>query len=186
LDPRPSKRLFMPLLKNDALIEDTFIHVDADAVLPPSGDILVPFARLLKEWERLLHHDGQIGVVLANIDRAEALSLFLPKLALIVLPFPAFNDGRAYSLARQIRELGFLRELRASGNVLPDQLQLMLQVGFDAFDISERFPLATWQAASRQMSLAYQRGLYRRNVETDVWSERHTDAGPWLEQPHVG
>ena len=74
----------------------------------------------------------------------------------------------------------------ATGNVLPDQLQFMLQVGFDAFDIGERFPLSAWQQASKHMSLAYQRGLFRRNSEAEVWTERHTDADPWLEQPHAG
>ena len=72
------------------------------------------------------------------------------------------------------------------GNVLPDQLQFMLQVGFDAFEIGDRFPLETWQKASRQMSLAYQRGLFRRGSEAEIWTERHTDAEPWLEQPHAG
>ncbi len=62
----------------------------------------------------------------------------------------------------------------------------MLQVGFDAFEISDRFPLAQWQQAARQMSLAYQRGLFRRGREAEVWTERHTDAEPWLEQPHAG
>jgi hypothetical protein len=74
----------------------------------------------------------------------------------------------------------------ATGNVLPDQLQFMLQVGFDAFEIGERFSLETWQKASRQMSLAYQRGLFRRASEAEIWTERHTDAEPWLEQPHAG
>jgi hypothetical protein len=36
------------------------------------------------------------------------------------------------------------------------------------------------------MSLAYQRGLYRPAGEAEVWSERHRDAEPWLEQPHAG
>ena len=103
-----------------------------------------------------------------------------------MLPFPAFADGRAYSIARQLRDFGYRGEIRATGNVLPDQLQFMLQVGFDAFDIGERFPLSAWQQASKQMSLAYQRGLFRRNSEAEVWTERHTDADPWLEQPHAG
>ena len=64
-------------------------------------------------------------MIFTNIDRVEALTLFLPRLALIVLPFPSFTDGRAYSLARQIRETGYGRELRAAGNVLPDQVQFM-------------------------------------------------------------
>jgi hypothetical protein len=36
------------------------------------------------------------------------------------------------------------------------------------------------------MSLAYQRGLFRRGSEAEIWTERHTDAEPWLEQPHAG
>jgi uncharacterized protein (DUF934 family) len=176
----------MPLLKNNTLISDAWIHVSADGELPNAGDVIVPFGGLLKEWEILSQRQGKLGVQLGNVDRAEALSMFLPRLSVIVLPFPAFNDGRAYSIARQLREMGYRGELRAIGNVLPDQLQLMLQVGFDTFDIGERFPLSVWQQASKQMSLAYQRGLFRRGSEAEIWTERHTDAEPWLEQPHAG
>jgi uncharacterized protein (DUF934 family) len=176
----------MPLLKNNALISDTWIHAGAEDRLPEAGDIIVPFARLIKEFDLLSQRGGKLGVILSNVDRAEALATFLPRLSVIVLSFPAFNDGRAYSIARQLREFGYRGELRAAGNVLPDQLQFMLQVGFDAFDIGERFPLSAWQSASKQMSLAYQRGLFRRNSEAEVWTERHTDAEPWLEQPHAG
>jgi uncharacterized protein (DUF934 family) len=175
----------MPLLKNNTLVPETWTHVTAEGELP-AGDVVVPFVRLLRDWEQLSKRPGKLGVTLGNVDRAEALATFLPKLQLIVLPFPAFNDGRAYSIARQLRQMGYRGELRATGNVLPDQLQFMLQVGFDTFDIGERFTLATWQQASKLMSLAYQRGLYRRNDEAEIWTERHTDAEPWLEQPHAG
>ena len=62
----------------------------------------------------------------------------------------------------------------------------MNQVGFSTFEVTDRFPLQAWQAASRQMSLAYQRGLYRRAGEAEVWSERHMEPAPWEEQPHAG
>ena len=176
----------MPLLKNGAIVADDWITLGLEDQKPESGDIVVPYARLLKEWESLAEHDGRLGVIFTNIDRAEALALFLPRLALIVLPFPSFTDGRAYSLARQIREVGYTRELRAAGNVLPDQVQFMLQVGFDSFEIGDRFTADIWLKASRQMSLAYQRGLYRPGGQQEVWSERHREAEPWLEQPHAG
>jgi uncharacterized protein (DUF934 family) len=176
----------MPLLKINGFAEDNWDHLGTDDPLPASGDIVAPYARLLKEWEQLVKHDGRLGAVFPNADRVEALTLFLPRLALIILPFPSFTDGRAYSLARQLREGGYRGELRASGNVLPDQLQFMRQVGFDAFDVGERFPAEVWLSASHQMSLAYQRGLYRPAGETEVWSERHREAEPWLEQPYAG
>jgi uncharacterized protein (DUF934 family) len=176
----------MPLLKSDGFVQDSWIHLGADDPLPASGDIVVPYARLLKEWEVLVKHDGRLGTVFPNVDRVEALTLFLPRLALIILAFPSFTDGRAYSIARQLREGGYRGEIRATGNVLPDQLQFMRQVGFDSFDVNERFAPDTWLKASRQMSLAYQRGLYRPADEVEVLSERHREAEPWLEQPYAG
>ena len=176
----------MPLLKNSAIVPDTWIHAGAEGALPDAGDVIVSLNRLLAEWDTLSARGGRLGVQLSNVDKPEALANAISRVSLIVLPFPAFNDGRAYSLARKLREMGYRGELRATGNVLPDQLQLMLQVGFDAFDIGERFSLDTWQKASRQMSLAYQRGLFRRDPEPEIWTERHTDAEPWLEQPHAG
>ena len=128
-----------------------------------------------EEWERILGMEQEIRAFIQFVI-----------ISVVVLPFPAFSDGRAYSIARQLRDFGYRGEIRATGNVLPDQLQLMLQVGFDAFDIGERFPLEARQSASKQMSLAYQRGLFRRNSEAEIWTERHTDAEPWLEQPHAG
>lgn len=176
----------MPLLKNNAFADDTWLHLGMDEPLPENGAITVPLARLLRDWEVLTRRAAPLGVSSANSVRAEALGPFLPRLALIVLPFPSFSDGRAYSLARQLREDGYRGELRASGNVLPDQLQFMLQVGFDSFAIGSRFPLSAWQAAARRMSLGYQRGLIRPNREADIWSERHSDAAPWPEQPYAG
>ena len=176
----------MPLLKHNAIVPDTWTELAGEAPLPDTGDVIVPLARLLKEKDALSRRRNRLGVRLGNTDKVEALGSLLPELAVIVLPFPAFNDGRAYSLARKLREMGYQGELRASGNILPDQLQFMLQVGFDAFEIGDRFTLETWQKAARQMSLAYQRGLFRRDPEADIWSERHAGAEPWLEQPHAG
>ncbi len=176
----------MPLLRNNAFVVDTWAQLGAEDAMPDGGNVAIPFARLKSEWDSLARFPGQLGVVLGNADHTDELAHFLPHLALVVLPFPAYTDGRSYSLAAQIRQLGFRGELRATGNVLPDQIQYMTQVGFSTFEVSGRFPLQTWQAAAKQMSLAYQRGLYRRAGESEVWTERHTEATPWEEQPHAG
>ena len=52
--------------------------------------------------------------------------------ATIELQFPKFNDGRAYSQAFLLRRrLRFAGELRATGDVLIDQLLQMQRTGFD-------------------------------------------------------
>ena len=175
----------MPLLEKNAFTTDTWTFIAAEQALADGGRVALAFARLKAEWETLARFPGELGAVLSNTDNDDEVEVFLPHLSLVVLPFPAFADGRSYSIARQIRNRGYKGELRASGNVLPDQLQMMLQVGFSSFDVSDRFPLQAWQAAAKQMSLAYQRGLYRRASEIEVWSERHHEAAAWEEKPNA-
>ncbi|MDE2384997.1 MAG: DUF934 domain-containing protein [Alphaproteobacteria bacterium] len=176
----------MPLLKNDAFVNDAWVSLADDAEVPENGSIIVSLARLERDWDQLVSFTGLLGVRLTNTDKVEALESYISQITLVVLPFPAFADGRSYSIARGLRLDGYRGELRAEGNVLPDQLQYMRQVGFDSFAVSDRFPLQVWQSAGKQMSLAYQRGLFRAANEAEVWSARHRGFEPWEEQPHAG
>jgi uncharacterized protein (DUF934 family) len=176
----------MPLLKNNAFVQDGWTTLADEWALPEVGKITVSLPRLTKDWDLLAKFPGLLGVKLSNTDKVEALAPYLSRLGIIVLAFPAFTDGRAYSLARGLRLDGYRSELRAEGNLLPDQLQYMRQVGFDSFLVDDRFPLQSWQAAANHMSLAYQRGLFRTAGEKEVWSQRHQGFAAWEEQPHAG
>ena len=71
---------------------------------------------------------GQL--VLAN--DIDPRTLDLSGITRIDLQFPAFTDGRAYSQAFLLRRrLRFAGELRATGDVLIDQLLQMQRSGFD-------------------------------------------------------
>ena len=73
------------------------------------------------------------GVIVPNDTDIEALERDLPRLALIVLQFPKWVDGRAYSQARLLRgRYRFKGEVRATGEVLVDMLPLLARTGFDA------------------------------------------------------
>jgi len=70
--------------------------------------------------------------VIELANDADPRGLVLEGVARIDLSFPKFTDGRAYSQAFLLRRrLGFKGELRATGDVLVDQLQLMQRSGFD-------------------------------------------------------
>jgi uncharacterized protein (DUF934 family) len=173
----------MPLLKNGRFVTDEWLHFGQDDDLPPDGDITVPFARLAAQYEHLSARPSRLGVAVPNSERAEALKLFLPRLGLVILPFPAFTDGRSFSLARQIRSLGYACELRASGPILPDQLGFLAEVGFDSFEVSDRFPEAIWRRAAGAMSLSYQTIPGR----SQIWLARHRAAAtPERTLPHCG
>ncbi|MFC0199735.1 DUF934 domain-containing protein [Paracoccus rhizosphaerae] len=69
---------------------------------------------------------------------------------LIAIDFPSFGDGRGFSLARRLRELGYKGRLRASGRLIADQYAMARRVGFDevqvAADIAARQPEDQWLA----------------------------------------
>ncbi|MEO0497403.1 MAG: DUF934 domain-containing protein [Pseudomonadota bacterium] len=67
----------------------------------------------------------------------EGLGGDLSSVHVIALDFPSFADGRSYSKAQLLRDAhGYGGEIRAVGDVLPDQIELMLRVGFDALEAS--------------------------------------------------
>lgn len=73
---------------------------------------------------------GQNVVELAN--DADPLQLALEGVDRIDLNFPKFSDGRAFSQAFLLRRrLGFKGQIRATGDVLVDQLAQMERSGFD-------------------------------------------------------
>jgi len=64
---------------------------------------------------------------------ADPRTVSLENVSRIDLHFPKFTDGRAFSQAFLLRRrLGFKGEIRATGDVLIDQLQQMARSGFDA------------------------------------------------------
>ena len=96
----------------------------------PSTSDLEPLT--LDEWRQ---RPAWPGGALANTDDVAALAEHVRSLRLVVLHVPTFNDGRAYSQARLLRErLGYTGELRATGGVLQDQLPFLLRCGFDSFE----------------------------------------------------
>lgn len=74
-------------------------------------------------------------LVLAN--DADALAVSFDGVDRIELHFPKFTDGRAYSQARLLRRRGFAGDLRATGDVLVDQLVHMDRLGFTSAVLKE-------------------------------------------------
>ena len=74
-----------------------------------------------------------VGLKLGNDNDVEDIADDLGRFALVVLHFPKWVDGRAYSQARLLRSrYRFPGEVRATGEVLVDMLPLLARTGFDA------------------------------------------------------
>ncbi|MBP1805936.1 DUF934 domain-containing protein [Rubellimicrobium aerolatum] len=103
------------------------------------------------------------GVEIGPADDPRVLVGVLGQVALIRVRFPAFNDGRGFSHARDLRSFGFTGRLRAVGHVLADQYAMARRVGFDEVEIDEalaaRQPEAQWLARADWRENWYQARL---------------------------
>ena len=144
------------LIKSGAYATDSFTPVDDDAALP-DGAIIVSLARFEKEREHLLERNTPLGVRLKSDQNPELLGEAVGRLSLVVLEFPKFRDGRAFSWARILRtRLNFTGEIRAVGDFLFDQVNYQHRVGFDAWEVPDNFTLEQFNAALTEMTNVYQ------------------------------
>lgn len=171
----------MALFVGGRFVPDPWRRLEENEDLPSSGQVYMNFL----DWHRhapfRAHPHAKfsnvaLGVVLEPDDSLEEIALDLPHLKMIALNFPKFTDGRAYSLAQILRtRYGFKGELRAIGDVLFDQLQLMQRCGFDAFEIKDPVTI-------RLLESGRQSGI-REFYQPSVLPEAPAGTRPWARRP---
>ena len=115
--------------------------------------------QLLAATDRPADVDAGTLVLANDADPAQA---DLTGVHTVVLQFPAFSDGRAFSQAFLLRRrLGFSGHLRATGDVLIDQLQQMQRSGF-----SQAVLRADQSQAQGERQLARYPGFYQGDVKS--------------------
>lgn len=167
-----------PLWRAGAFEADEWTRTAADEAVA-EGPAIVSLERFLAERDALLARNSPLGVELAPGEPLDDLIPHLTRVMLVVLPFPKFVDGRSSSNARLLRERhGFGGEIRATGDVLIDQIPLMLRCGFDAFEVTN--PVTRAQLA---------RGFwpdvpfYMQPTGSSQQSEVPAGARPWARRP---
>lgn len=82
---------------------------------------------------------------------------------MIRVDFPSSADGRGFTIAHQLRLMGYTGRLRAKGHVLADQYAMARRSGFDEVEIDEalaaRQPEPQWQARANWKDNNYQARL---------------------------
>ena len=164
----------MTLFRNGRATPDDWTRVtDADP-LPADKHIVLSKARLIADRETLRGRNSPLGVVLASGENLDGIEEDLTRLSLVVLDIPKYADGRLYSVARLLRERhGFSGEIRATGDVLRDQIMHLHRVGVDAFDVTHEGTIAALRAGTIVAPSLHTQAAARESEET-------RDAGrPW-------
>lgn len=147
----------MPLLK-----------LAKDRLLPALEEPLTEVA--FEDWRDNPHeHADATALVITNDAPLHVIKHDLNGFAAIILEFPLFKDGRAYSQARLLRErFGYVGEIRARGAVLRDQILFMARCGFNAFEYQSA-NVDGAEAALAEFSFVYQAAADNRDP---VWRKR--------------
>ncbi len=142
---------------------------------PIGGQAIVSLTRWRAEQPALAALGAPVGVVVQSSEALDFDTDDVNRLAVIALVFPKFTDGRAYSTARRLRESGYAGEIRATGDVLLDQLPLMLRAGFTTFEIVNAATIHALEVAPLPaVSRVYQSGA---ETATRGWRSRRAGIG---------
>jgi uncharacterized protein (DUF934 family) len=151
----------MPLFKDESLGSDDWRYLEPGASLALAGKSILSIEQWLDRTEELRATNISLGLRLEPDVKLSSISNDLSRFSLIAVNFPKFTDGRGYSLAHQLRaSYGFTGELRAVGDILFDQLQLLSRCGFDSFEITDESTLKLLGSGRRpSLTRFYQPGL---------------------------
>jgi uncharacterized protein (DUF934 family) len=160
------------LIKDGAYAEDIYARAADDSPLP-DGAVVVSLPRFQKERDAILARNTPIGIRLQAGENPELLGPDVNHFSLVILEFPKFRDGRAFSWARMLRtRLGFIGEIRAVGDFLYDQVNFQRRVGFDAWEVPDHFTLEMFQRALTEMTNVYQPSTDSKKTIRQLRAER--------------
>ena len=100
-----------------------------------SGDVIIS----LEDWQTgaWTDHDGRLALSVGAFDDINVVASVLEFFDMVVVNFPAFANGTAFSIARLIREkFGFEHEIRARGAYIIDQIPMLKRCGVSSFEVS--------------------------------------------------
>lgn len=149
--------------------------------------VILPLQQFLHlEPAAFAAHDAPVAVELQPADPLESILPHLERLAMIVLAFPAYGDGRSYSKAELLRgRHGFTRALRASGDILADQIPHMLRTGFSELEVSNATSIKRLEAGEVSgLGLHYQPAAVPGRA-AGGYSWRRMPAVRLSDSPHV-
>lgn len=124
--------------------DDGWIHAEDAAVADDTNaGVILPLAAFLNlDGDRRAALKGRLGVSVLPGEPLDDLIPHLGDVGLVALAFPAFSDGRSFSKAELLRvRHAYPGVLRATGDVLIDQVPHMLRLGFTEFEVTNQTAL---------------------------------------------
>ena len=150
----------MPVINHENIVGESWaliIDIDELNQTDPGTNTIISAKLWRNHIDTINARTGKSGLLINPDDDTNALTDLFGEAALIAIYFPAFTDGRGYSHAQKLRtQHDYTGEIRAVGEILPDQLFFMKRLGFDTFDVDQRHNQETLDYAFKRYSSHYQ------------------------------
>jgi len=161
------------IIRNGAVItnEWTLLTKEPGSNNLPHGKVILP----LKTWQT--HHsvlnmrDPKPGLCMNSDEYPSDFPGDIKTLPIIAIYFPAFTDGRSFSLGNLLRSrFGYQGELRACGSFIRDQLFYLKRCGFNSFEFDSTINL---EAAAKSLSDFSESYQIAADQDTPLFRRRH-------------
>jgi len=133
----------LEIIENGQIINDQYTRAN-DTLSFDTVRISVSWSQWQEHRERLLEAKASeviqaLAVRIGPAMEIEQIAADQSHFDLIVLEFEAFTDGRPFSTAQLLRDkYGFSGQIRAEGDIVPDQLAFLIRCGFDQIVLPQK------------------------------------------------
>ena len=118
--------------------------------------VLVPISAIDDARDTVISAGARLGLLVDTSVTFDELEKSLDAVSFVQIDFPAFGDGRGFSLAVRLRkDKGFTGEIRAGGHLIPDQAQFLVRAGFDTVHTTDD-RLSAFETAKTRFAVYYQ------------------------------
>jgi uncharacterized protein (DUF934 family) len=147
------------IVRRREVVADDWLYEGEPGSDVAGARVVRPLAAILAEVKAGRELPAGSAVRLTPTDEPELLAPIADRLALVVVDFPKYGDGRGFTQGRLLRQrYRYQGELRATGALKRDFLFFLARCGFDAFELLPSEDLAAAVAAFDSFSVAYQDG----------------------------
>lgn len=128
-----------------------------DGSIPQVGEKLLYTLGQLESYEGPTDNiTSDFALTLTPEVDIKTLATWLDKLKMVELTVESFTDGRVFTQARVLRDIGFKGEIKVSGPIVPDQSKFFARVGVDTLSIKDASRAADFKSALDRFNLFYQ------------------------------
>ena len=150
----------MPILRNGEIIENRWLDIADEEVLPAATAAVVSLQRWQNDFASLKNSEHPLGLRITGDTHVSLIANDLQHFDLVSIVFPTIADGRGYSQARLIRQrYGYTGELRATGPLVRDIFAALDRVGFDTIEARDENEARAWSEAVGRITVRLQPDL---------------------------